>query len=84
MSVADRYVVDHITRSETGDQYTLVMVEDRPLDAPGLVEETLQKVNEYLQIIASGAFVREVPEASGAALKVQYNVLDDPESSPLS
>lgn len=82
MTVADRYVIDYIAKQDDADVYTLIMVEDRSLDTPELRTQTLAKVNEYMQLISSGELFREVPEARGSVLRVQYNVLDDPEQSP--
>lgn len=82
MSVQQTDTIDYITRSEDGGTVTLTMVEDRPLDAPGLVDDTVAKMNAYLIFIGSGHLEEVEPAATGASVRVQYNVLDDPETSP--
>ncbi len=82
MTVKDRNTIDYIAQSEDGSRVTLIMLEDRPLDTPGLRKETLSKINEYMALIAADNFTEIVPEAAGASVRVQYNVLDDPEQEP--
>jgi hypothetical protein len=83
VTVNDRNTLDYVAQSDDGSRVTLIMVEDRPLDTPGVRQETLAKVNEYMALIASEDFFELVPEAKSASIvRVQYNVLDDPEQEP--
>ena len=61
---------------------TPVMVEDRDLSTPGLVDETARKIDAYVNFVTSGQLTQHDPQARSASIRVQYNVLDDPEQSP--
>jgi len=81
MTVKDRKTVDYISKSDDGSTMSMIMVEDRPLNTAGIVNETVDKVNTYLAFLRDGQLVDFDADAKTAKVRVQYNVLDDPESS---
>jgi hypothetical protein len=82
MTVKDSKTVDYISKSDDGTSMSMIMVEDRPLDTPGIVNETVDKVNTYLAFLRDGQLEGFDEDAKNAKVRVQYNVLDDPKSSP--
>ena len=82
MTVSDRGTIDYISKADDGSTMSMIMLEDRPLDTPGLVNATVDKVNTYLEFLREGHLEKFDPDAKNAKVRVQYNILDDPESSP--
>jgi len=82
VSVKETDTIDYITKSDDGSSISLTMVEDRPLDDPGVLDDTVAKINAYMAYLASGQLEEFDPDAKTANVRVRYNVLDDPEAAP--
>jgi hypothetical protein len=79
VTVEDPTTIDRVTKSDDGTRYTLVMVEQRPLEmSDEQVEQILRKVNRYLQAILSGELYQIFPDARGKKIGVRLVVMDEP------
>ena len=82
MTVSQSDVIDFVTLSADGEQMTLTLLEERDLATPGLVDETLVKINFYLRAITTGLVAQVEGYREGLRFAVQYNVMEDPAGSP--
>jgi hypothetical protein len=56
--------------ADAGEEYVLVLVEDRPWTDPGVVDHLADRINRCAAYVLEGRFVAEFPEAAGRPVRV--------------
>lgn len=82
MTVEQRGVIDFIEKSRDGRTVSLVMLEDRNLDDPAVVEDTMAKIDTYMEYVVSGQIRQFEPTLADLPVVVEYTVVEDPSTSP--
>jgi hypothetical protein len=67
---AERAVIDVLLVSPDDDQYVLVLVEQRPWTAPGVLDHLTDRVNRTVAYVLDGHLAGEFPETVGRSIRV--------------
>jgi hypothetical protein len=72
----DEPVINFIFNSPDGEEYVLVLVESRPWDEPGVIDELADRIDLVVRYVLDGDLVREFPETAGRAVRVHVDHLE--------
>jgi hypothetical protein len=81
----DEPKIDFIFCSPDGQEYVLVLVEEQPWDAPGVLDELALRIDLVEEFAVGGQLAAELPETAGKALRVHVDHLEpaDPDAEAL-
>ena len=71
----DEPVINFIFNSPDGEEYVLVLVESRPWDEPGVIDELADRIDLVVRYVLDGDLVREFPETAGRSVRVHVDHL---------
>lgn len=71
----DEPVINFIFSSPDGAEYVLVLVETRPWDEPGVIDELADRIDLTVRYVLDGDLVRELPETAGRSVRVHVDHL---------
>jgi hypothetical protein len=71
----DEPVINFIFNSPDGEEYVLVLVETRPWDEPGVIDELADRIDLVVRYVLDGDLVRELPETAGRSVRVHVDHL---------
>jgi hypothetical protein len=66
----DDAVIDVVLASPDGDEYVLVLVEERSWTEPGVVDHLTERVDRSVEYVLEGHLAIEFPEAVGRAIRI--------------
>jgi hypothetical protein len=72
----DDPVINFIFNSPDGEEYVLVLVEGRPWDQPGVIDELADRIDLVVRYVLDGDLVREFPETAGRSLRIHVDHLE--------
>ena len=72
----DEPVINFIFNSPDGKEYVLVLVEGRPWDGPGVIDELADRIDLVVRYVLDGDLVREFPETAGRSLRIHVDHLE--------
>jgi hypothetical protein len=68
--------IDFVFCSPDGREYVLVLVEERPWDAPGVLDELAERIDLVESYVLDGDLVSEFPETDGKDVRVHVDHLE--------
>jgi hypothetical protein len=63
-------VIDVVLVSADGDEYVLVLAEERRWDEPGVIDHLTDRVNRTVAFVLEGRLAAEMPESVGRRVRV--------------
>ena len=63
-------VIDVVLTSPDGDEYVLVLAEERPWDEPGVVDDLTDRLNRTVAYVLDGHLAAELPQTAGRDIRV--------------
>jgi hypothetical protein len=75
----DDAVIDFVLSSPDGNEYVLVLVEDRPWTQPGVIDHLTDRVNRCVSYVRDGLLARDFPETVGRTIRVDVRYAEPPD-----
>jgi hypothetical protein len=69
----DRAVIDFVLSSPDGNEYVLVLVEDRPWSEPGVIDHLTDRVNRSVGYVVDGHLASNFPETVGRDVRIHVD-----------
>jgi hypothetical protein len=63
-------VIDFVLSSPDGNEYVLVLVEDRPWSEPGVIDHLTDRVNRCVAYVVEGELALNFPETVGRDIRI--------------
>jgi hypothetical protein len=66
-------VIDFVLSSPEGNEYVLVLVEDRPWSQPGVIDHLTDRVNRCVGYVVDGDLALNFPETVGRDIRIHVD-----------
>jgi hypothetical protein len=68
-------VLNSIFVSPDGEEYVLVIVEERPLGEPEVIDHLANRINLCAEFVLDGRLASELPESAGRSIRIHVDHL---------